>query len=188
MKFFKHELSEVLSDKIGVGTRIWQYVVVSKGSSIGENCNICSHCFIEENVKIGNNVTIKSGVYLWSGIVIKDNVFIGPNVVFTNDIYPRSKMFKTPQEIVIEQGVSLGANSTILGGVIIGKYAMTGMGSVVTSNLKSHGLYYGNPAKFKCWIDESGEKLIFDKDSKLWINTKKCFFEETSSGLKKVKK
>jgi acetyltransferase-like isoleucine patch superfamily enzyme len=186
MEYYKHHLSEVLSNKIGVGTRIWQFVVISNSSVVGENCNICSHCFIEDDVIVGNEVTIKSGVYLWSGIIIKDNVFIGPNVVFTNDIYPRSKLYKEPTKTVIEKGASLGANSTILCGVKVGEYSMTGMGSVVTSNLKSFGLYFGNPAKFRGWIDERGEKLIYEQSTNLWRNSENEFFIETETGLKKV--
>lgn len=186
MNYFKHQLSQVDSESIGKDTKIWQYVVVVNGASIGNNCNICSHCFIEGKVKIGNNVTIKAGVYLWDGIEIEDNVFIGPNVVFTNDIYPRSKQFKEPIKTIIEQGVSLGANSTILAGIKLGAYAMTGIGSVVTKNLKSHGLYYGNPAKQNGWVDAQGEKLIFDTQKQLWIGSDSSSYQEHSDGLKKI--
>jgi len=154
MNIFKHPLSQVDSKTIGAGTKVWQFAVVLEGASIGSDCNICSHCFIENEVKIGNNVTIKAGVYLWNGIEIEDNVFIGPNVVFTNDIYPRSKHFKEPEKTFISNGVSLGANSTVLAGTKLGSYAMTGIGSVVTRDLKSHGLYFGNPAKHKAgWMN-----------------------------------
>ncbi len=186
MNYFKHELSQVDSDFIGKGTKIWQFVVILKGALIGENCNICSHCFIEGHVKIGNNVTIKAGVYLWDGIEIDNNAFIGPNVVFTNDIYPRSKQFKEPVKTIIGKGVSLGANSTILAGTKIGEYAMTGIGSVVTKDLKSHGLYYGNPAKQHGWIDENGEKLIYIKESKTWVNNNNINYSEEITGLIKI--
>ena len=93
MKFFKHPLSEVKSSQIGDDTNIWQYCVILDEAKIGKNCNICSHVFIENKVTIGNNVTVKSGVQIWDGISIEDNVFIGPNVSFTNDAFPRSKVF-----------------------------------------------------------------------------------------------
>ncbi len=186
MDFFKHDLSQVDSIHIGKNTKIWQFAVVLNGVEIGENCNICSHCFIENGVKIGNDVTIKAGVYLWSGIEIEDNVFIGPNVVFTNDIYPRSKQFKEPAKTIIKKGVSLGANSTILAGITLGEYAMTGIGSVVTRDLKSHGLYYGNPAKQNGWIDENGEKLSFDPNKQVWINKENCEYKESQNGLFKI--
>lgn len=187
MDYFKHELSQVDSEFIGKGTKIWQFVVVLKNAVIGQNCNICSHCFIENNVKIGNNVTIKAGIYLWDGIEINDDAFIGPNVVFTNDIYPRSKQFKEPEKTIVGKGVSLGANSTILAGTKIGDYAMTGIGSVITRDLKSHGLYFGNPAKHKGWIDEFGQKLNFNETKQVWENKEGNEYSEKSTGLIKIK-
>ena len=186
MDYFKHQLSQVDSSNIGKNTKIWQFAVVLNGVIIGQNCNICSHCFIEGNVKIGNNVTIKAGVYLWDGIEIEDDVFIGPNVVFTNDIYPRSKQFKEPEKTLIQKGVSLGANSTILAGTKLGAFSMTGIGSVVTRNLKSHGLYYGNPAKQQGWVNEQGEKLVFDSNKQLWVGPNSDTYKEDSDGLKKI--
>lgn len=143
-----HTLSDVLSKNIGQGTDIWQYCVVLPNAKIGDNCNICSHCFIENNVIIGNNVTIKSGVQLWDGIVIEDNVHIGANVTFTNDKYPKSKNKDWKMEtIIVKKGASIGANSTILPGVIIGTNAMVGAGSVVTKEVADNTIVVGNPAK-----------------------------------------
>lgn len=156
---FIHPTAEVNSLNIGINTKIWQYSVILEGAVIGENCNINFSCFIENKVVIGKNVTIKSGIYIWDGVICEDDVFLGPNVVFTNDIYPRSKNYKVPVNTIIKTGASIGANSTILAGVTIGRYAMTGIGSVITKNIPDHALYYGNPAKFKCWIDEFGNKL-----------------------------
>ena len=134
-----HELSDVQSKNIGQGTNIWQYCVVLPNAKIGTNCNICSNCFIENDVKIGDNVTIKCGVQLWDGIEIEDNVFIGPNVTFCNDKYPRSKNhnFKI-KKTVIKKGASIGANSTILPGIIIGENAMIGAGTVVIKNVEKN--------------------------------------------------
>lgn len=156
---FIHSTSQVDSTEIGEDTKIWQFSVIMKGSRIGKNCNINFSCFIEQGVILGDNVTVKSGIYLWEGIECEDDVFLGPNVVFTNDIYPRSKNYKEPVKTLIKQGASIGANSTILAGVKVGKYAMTGIASVVTRDIPDYALYYGSPAKFKCWIDEYGNKL-----------------------------
>ena len=129
-------------------TRVWQFVVILKDAVIGENCNICSHCFIENDVQIGNNVTIKCGVSLWDGITIEENVQIGPNVTFTNDKFPRAKQAFVLQRTIIKKGASIGAASVILGGVIIGENAMVGAGSLVTKNIPDNELWYGSPAKF----------------------------------------
>ena len=88
-----HPLSDVQSQTIGEGTRIWQFSVVLAGAKIGDNCNICAQVFIENDVVIGDNVTIKNGVQLWDGLRIENNVFIGPSATFTNDLFPRSKVY-----------------------------------------------------------------------------------------------
>lgn len=143
-----HNLADVQATYIPESTNVWQFVVILKGAVIGENCNICSHCFIENEVKIGNNVTIKNGVSLWNGITIEDNVQLGPNVTFTNDKYPRAKQEFELQDTFIKKGASIGAASVILGGITIGENAMIGAGSVVTKDVPANELWYGNPARF----------------------------------------
>ena len=129
-------------------TRIWQFCVVLPEAEIGENCNVCSHCFIENDVKIGNNVTIKCGVQLWDGLRVEDDVFIGANVSFTNDRYPRSKQYPARfEKTVVRQGASIGAGSVVLCGIEIGEKAMIGAGSVVTKDIPSDCIAGGNPCK-----------------------------------------
>ena len=139
--------SQVKSVRIGSGTNVWQYCVILENASIGADCNICSHCFIENDVVVGDRVTIKAGVQLWDGITIEDDVFIGPNVTFSNDRYPRSKSY--PEEfdkIVVRKGASIGANATILPGITIGENAMVGAGAVVTKDVPAGFVVVGNPA------------------------------------------
>lgn len=154
-----HKLSDVQSENIGKDTNIWQFCVILKKSIIGDNCNINANVLIENDVLIGNNVTIKSGVQVWDGITLEDNVFIGPNVTFTNDFIPRSKQYpKSFLKTIIKEGASLGANSTIIGGIIVGSYSMIGAGSVVTKNIGTQELWYGNPAKFNGYVCKCGNK------------------------------
>ena len=143
-----HPLSDVQTDQIGEGTRIWQFAVVLKGAKIGRNCNICAHTFIENDVIIGDNVTVKCGVQLWNGLRIGNNVFLGPNVTFCNDKYPKSGNhdFECLQTVV-EDGVSIGANATILPGVRLGKGCVVGAGAVVTKNVPPGITVVGSPAK-----------------------------------------
>lgn len=155
-----HPTSEVQTKNIGCGTIIWQYCVVLGNAVIGKNCNINFNVFIENDVIIGDNVTIKSGVQIWDGLRIGDNVFISPNVAFTNDFTPRSKQYsKKFLTTIINEGATIGANATIIGGLTIGKYAMVGAGSVVTKNIPDYTLWYGNPAVFKANICKCGNKL-----------------------------
>lgn len=164
-----HPLADVKSNKIGNGTTIWQFAVVLEGAVIGNNCNINCHTFIENDVVIGDNVTVKSGTYIWDATRIADDVFIGPNVVFTNDIRPRSKARVNYHLTIIEKGASLGANTTILAGVNIGAYAMTGIGSVITKDVPPYALVYGSPARVKGWVDERGKKLK-EINENIWVN------------------
>jgi acetyltransferase-like isoleucine patch superfamily enzyme len=145
---------------IGEGKVIWQFSIVLASVTIGRNCNINCHTFIENEVQIGNEVTIKAGVYLWDGISIEDHVFIGPNVTFTNDPFPRSKQYPEKfQQTRIQIGAAIGANATILGGINIGKFALIGAGSVVTKSVPDFAMVVGNPAKITGWVDELGNKL-----------------------------
>ncbi|MES2779024.1 MAG: acyltransferase [Bacteroidota bacterium] len=179
-----HPSSIVDTSDIGNNTRIWAFVHILKTVSIGLNCNICDHCFIEQNVRIGNNVTLKSGIYIWEGVTIEDNVFLGPNVVFTNDARPRSKQYVGIEQVLIKEGASVGANSTILAGVTLGKYCMTGMGSVITKDVPDYALVYGNPARIKGWVDEFGQKLK-QQSSTEWISEDDIIYEQTGNGLTK---
>jgi len=155
---FIHPKAICDSKNIGAGTKIWAFSHVSPGAKIGNNCNICENIYIENKVLIGNNVTIKNGVQIWDGITIENNVFIGPNVTFTNDKFPRSKHHRSDYEkTLVKSGASIGANATILPGLIIGEYAMIGAGSVVTKSVPDRTLVLGNPARFVKKIDSNLE-------------------------------
>jgi acetyltransferase-like isoleucine patch superfamily enzyme len=162
-----HELSDVQSKNIGENSVIWQFVVVLSGAVIGRNCNINCNVFIENDVIIGDNVTIKSGVQLWDGLRIKNDVFIGPNVSFTNDKTPRSKRYpQSYSTVVVGSGASIGANSTIVGTIEIGEYAMVGAGSVLTKSVPPFTLWFGNPAVHKGYVTEDGEILDLNLKSR----------------------
>ncbi|MFO7656108.1 MAG: acyltransferase [Bacteroidales bacterium] len=177
MNYFIHPNALVETEAIGAGTRIWAFVHILDKTRIGKNCNICDHCFIESNVVIGDNVTIKSGIYIWDGVFIEDDVFLGPNVVFTNDIRPRSQHYKTPVQTFIKKGASIGANTTMLAGLTVGEYAMTGIGSVVTKSIPAHALVYGNPARQHGWVDKDGNKLTALKNN-FWKSLSGALFIE----------
>ena len=152
MKFI-HELADVQSENIGEDSRIWQFCVVLKDAVIGSNCNINAQVLIENDVIIGDNVTVKSGVQIWDGTRIEDNVFIGPNATLTNDLMPRSK--KYPEKfsgVTLKKGCSIGANATLLPGIIVGEGAMIGAGAVVTKDVPENAIMVGNPAVIKGYV------------------------------------
>lgn len=105
---------------------------------------------------IGNRVTIKPGGKLCDGVRVSDDVFVGPNVVFTNDKSPRSKEYPEQYPITtVKEGASIGANSTILPNITIGKRAMIGAGSVVTRDVPDNALALGNPARVVKILEEN---------------------------------
>lgn len=145
---------------IGAGTRVWAFSHILPGASVGADCNICDHTFIEGGVRLGDGVTVKCGVYLWDGVTVENDVFIGPAVVFTNDLRPRSKQYpETYTPTLLKQGCSIGANATIVAGVTIGRWAMVGAGSVVTKDVPDFGVVWGNPARFGYWICVCSERI-----------------------------
>ena len=129
---------------------------------------------IGNNVKIGDNVKIQNNVSVYEGVEIEDYVFCGPSMVFTNILNPRSEF---PQKgsshylrTLVKKSASIGANATIVCGTVIGQYSLIGAGSVVTKNVPDFALVVGNPARIVGWVDEKGNKLVFDKNGRSKCN------------------
>lgn len=147
---FIDERAYCLADKIGAGTHIWQFTVIMAGAQVGSDCNICAHVLVEGGAVIGDRVTIKPGVQIWDGIVLEDDVFVGPNVTFTNDPWPRSqKHLRAYPTTHVKRGASIGANATILPGIVIGEDAMVGAGAVVTRDVPGGAVVIGHPARLR---------------------------------------
>jgi UDP-2-acetamido-3-amino-2,3-dideoxy-glucuronate N-acetyltransferase len=140
------KLSMVLDAEIGEGTIVRDHVNLYK-CKIGKNCKVESFVYIEEGVSVGDNCKIKPHVYIPTGVTIEDEVFLGPNVTFTNDKYPRAKGDWKLVKTIVRRGASIGAHSVILPGVEIGRKAVVGAGSVVTTNVPDNVTVCGNPAR-----------------------------------------
>lgn len=151
-------ISEKVS--IGSGTKIWINVQIREDSTIGENCTISKDVYIDHSVTIGDRCKIQNSVSIYNGVQIGDDVFIGPNACFTNDKVPRA--FNSEWKITptfIANGVSIGANATIVCGVSIGEYAMVAAGCVVTKDVAPFTLVMGCPAREVSRIDKSGNPI-----------------------------
>ena len=165
--YFVHESSYVDEGcEIGAGTKIWHFSHIMTGSVIGKNCNIGQNVVVSPGVKLGSNVKVQNNVSVYTGVICEDDVFLGPSVVFTNVVNPRSAVNRKNQyaETLVEKGATIGANSTIVCGHTIGRFAFIGAGAVVTRDVKPYALVVGNPARQTGWMSEYGHKLHFDAE------------------------
>lgn len=152
-----HPTAEVSPDAdIGAGSSIWNQAQVRERARIGAGCSIGKNAYVDVGVVLGDNVKVQNNVSLYQGVTVDDGVFIGPHVCFTNDLIPRAinadGSVKTDADwqvspTRVRAGAALGANSTILPGITIGRWAMVGSGSVVTRDVADHELVVGNPAR-----------------------------------------
>ena len=162
--YFVHETSIVEEPhEIGDGTRIWHFCHVMPEVVIGRDCVLGQNVFIGRGARIGNNVKVENSVSVFEGVALEDDVFCGPSCVFTNVINPRSHVSRKHEfrPTLVKKGATIGANATIVCGNTIGRYALIGAGSVVTSDIPDYALAYGNPARPKAWVCECGTKLDF---------------------------
>lgn len=162
--YFVHESSFVDEGvRIGAGSKIWHFCHLMTGCRVGKECTIGQNVVISPGVILGNGVEVQNNVSLYSGLICEDDVFLGPSMVFTNVTRPRAFIerqaeFKTT---VIQKGASIGANVTVVCGNNIGRYALVGAGSLVSSDIPDYALVYGNPAHFQGWVCQCGGKLTF---------------------------
>lgn len=164
-----HPTAEVSPESvIGPGTSIWNHAHIREGARLGARCIIGKNVYVDFDVVLGDDVKVQNNVSLYHGVVVEDGVFIGPHVCFTNDRLPRAinpdGSGKTDADwkvapTLVRHGAALGANSTILAGVTIGRWAMVGSGSVVTRNVADNDLVIGNPARRFCSVCPCGEPL-----------------------------
>ena len=146
---------------IGENTKIWHWVHICKDAEIGANCTLGQNVFVGSKGKIGNNVKIQNNVSTYDDVLIKDDVFCGPSVVFTNVYNPRSEINRKNEyrKTIVNNGATLGANSTIVCGIEIGEYAFIGAGALVNKNVPQFALMVGVPSKQIGWMSAYGERI-----------------------------
>jgi UDP-2-acetamido-3-amino-2,3-dideoxy-glucuronate N-acetyltransferase len=166
---FVHPSAEVEADVvIGENSKVWHLCHVRRGARLGTDCVLGRGVFVDAGVQIGNKVKIQNYVSVFHGVTIEDGVFVGPHVCFTNDMWPRAvnpdMSLKAADDWVlvptlIRAGAAIGANSTIVCGITIGRWAMIGSGSVVTKDVPDHALVVGNPARIIGYVTASGKRV-----------------------------
>jgi UDP-2-acetamido-3-amino-2,3-dideoxy-glucuronate N-acetyltransferase len=166
-KFFVHHSAEIDADtSIGEGTKIWHFSHILKGSSIGEKCKIGQNVVVGPNVKIGEGCKIQNNVSVYEGVTIGNYVFCGPSMVFTNVMNPRAEVSRKNEYCLttICDGVTFGANCTIVGGITVGEFAFIGAGTVVVNDVSAYALMVGNPARQIGWMSRFGKKMELPLD------------------------
>jgi UDP-2-acetamido-3-amino-2,3-dideoxy-glucuronate N-acetyltransferase len=147
--------------QIGENTRIWHFSHIVRGSVIGRNCTIGQNVMIGPDVLIGNGCKIQNNVSIYKGVELADNVFCGPSCVFTNVKAPRAEISRKNEffPTIVERGVTIGANATIVCGSRLGMYSFIAAGAVITGDVAPFALMAGVPARRIGWVSHSGERL-----------------------------
>jgi UDP-2-acetamido-3-amino-2,3-dideoxy-glucuronate N-acetyltransferase len=146
---------------LGDGCRVWHFCHICSGARIGERCTFGQNVFIGNDVHIGNNVKVQNNVSVYDAVTLEDDVFCGPSMVFTNVYNPRSAVSRKAEyrRTHVRQGATLGANSTVVCGITVGRYAFIGAGAVVTRDVRDFALMLGVPARQVAWFSRFGERL-----------------------------
>ena len=154
---------------VGSGTAIWHHCHVRTGAVIGSESILGQNVYVDIGVQIGNRCKIQNNVSVYRGVTLEDHVFVGPSAVFTNDLNPRSTDVAwnvTPT--LVRNGASIGANATIICGIVIGAWALVGAGAVVTKSVLDHEVVVGNPARRMGWACACGH--VVSRSRRMLIN------------------
>ena len=147
--------------QLGDGCRVWHFVHISAGARIGERCSFGQNVFVGNDVVIGSNVKIQNNVSVYDAVTLEDDVFCGPSMVFTNVYNPRAAVTRKDEyrRTLVRRGATLGANSTIVCGTTVGRYAFIGAGAVINRDVPDFALMVGVPARQIGWMSRFGERL-----------------------------
>lgn len=147
--------------KIGDGSRVWHFVHVCSGATIGKGVSLGQNVFVGNKVVIGDKCKIQNNVSVYDNVTLEEGVFCGPSMVFTNVYNPRSLIERKSEyrDTLVKKGATLGANCTIVCGTTIGEYAFVGAGAVINKDVKPYALMVGVPAKQIGWMSEYGDQL-----------------------------
>jgi UDP-2-acetamido-3-amino-2,3-dideoxy-glucuronate N-acetyltransferase len=147
--------------EIGDGTSIWHFTHVMAGARIGRGCTLGQNVFVAGGSTLGDGVKVQNNVSIYEGVHLADGVFCGPSVVFTNVANPRSHISRKHEYRAtnVGRGATLGANSTIVCGHAIGRFAFVAAGAVVTHDVPDFALATGVPARVAGYVCTCGVRL-----------------------------
>jgi acetyltransferase-like isoleucine patch superfamily enzyme len=146
---------------IGANFQTGHSVMIRECNEIGDDVSIGTHSNIEHHVKIGNRVRIHSRVFIPEYSILEDDAWVGPGAVFTNDLYPPSRSVDALKGPHLMPGARVGANVTLLPGVIIGRNALVGAGAVVVCDVPDGKVVAGNPARI---IKDISELTVYSAE------------------------
>lgn len=170
---FVHPTAEVEAGvHLGAGTAVWSHAHIrGPGTSVGDECIVGERAYIAYGVQIGDRVKINAGAYLCTAVTVANGVLVGAGAIFTNDRYPRAA---TPDLMTrrssdpdastlpttIEDGATIGAGSVIGCDLTIGRFAMVGMGALVTRSVAPFHLVVGQPARPVAVVSRAGDPIL----------------------------
>lgn len=164
-RFFAHP-SAIVDEgaTIGAGSKIWHFAHISGGARIGEKCIFGQNTFVADGVVVGDNVKVQNNVAIYTGTVLEDDVFLGPSCVLTNVTNPRSQVSRHSlyEKTLVRRGATVGANATIVCGIILGRYCFIAAGAVVTKNVPDYALIQSVPGRQVGWMSRHGHVLRLD--------------------------
>jgi UDP-2-acetamido-3-amino-2,3-dideoxy-glucuronate N-acetyltransferase len=147
--------------QIGDGSRVWHFSHVSAGARIGAGVSLGQGVFVGNRVSIGDRCKVQNNVSIYDNVTLEEGVFCGPSMVFTNVYNPRALIERKDEylDTLVRRGATLGANCTIVCGIIVGQFAFVAAGAVVTRDVADFALIVGVPGRQIGWMSAYGEQL-----------------------------
>jgi UDP-2-acetamido-3-amino-2,3-dideoxy-glucuronate N-acetyltransferase len=175
---YVHATADVApSARIAEGAKVWHYAQVREEATLGANCIVGRGAYVGTGVEVGDNCKIQNYALVYEPAKLAHGVFIGPAVVLTNDHFPRAiNADGTPKSaddwhpvgVDIREGASIGANSTCIAPLVIGRWALVGAGSTVVKDVPDFALVVGTPARRIGWVGKAGHPLV-NESSGDWV-------------------